>query len=83
VVTVSSPLAPTQKGQDAHALGVVADGLMTIEEAAGFLAISRGHVYSLMNEGALRFVKLGRSRRIPRRSVVELAARALQGGVFR
>ncbi len=59
---------------------LVADGLMTVQEAAGFLRLSRSTVYTLMDQGELPFVKLGRSRRIPRRAVIQLAARALRGG---
>ena len=59
---------------------LVEDGLMTVREAAGFLRLSRSTVYVLMDRGELPFVKLGRSRRIPRRAVIELAARELRGG---
>ena len=60
---------------------LVADGLMTVREAAEFLRLSRSSVYALMDHGELAFVKLGRSRRIPRRALVELAARGLRGGI--
>ncbi len=60
---------------------LVADGLMTVREAAEFLRLSRSAIYLLMDRGELAFVKLGRSRRIPRRAVVALAARGLKGGV--
>ena len=56
---------------------VVADGLVTIPEAAEFLRISRTGLYKLMNQGALPYVKIGRSRRIPRRAVVNLVASVL------
>ena len=59
---------------------LVADGLMTVQEAAGFLRLSRSTVYTIMDRGELPFVKLGRSRRIPRRALVELAAREMRGG---
>jgi excisionase family DNA binding protein len=59
---------------------VVADGLMTIPDAAQFLCVSKSKLYELMDGGELEFVKLGRSRRIPRRALVELAASNLQGG---
>ena len=59
---------------------LVADGLMTVREAAGFLRLSRSTVYTIMDRGELPFVKLGRSRRIPRRALVALAARGLRGG---
>ncbi len=59
---------------------LVADGLVTVQEAAQFLSISRSKLYELMDNGELTFVKLGRSRRIPRRTLVDLAASGLQGG---
>ncbi len=59
---------------------LVEDGLMTVREAADFLRISRSRLYELMDRGELIYLKLGRSRRIPRRAVIELAARALRGG---
>ncbi len=59
---------------------LVSDGLMTIREAAEFLRLSPSTLYTLMDHGELAFVKLGRSRRIPRRALVDLAARALRGG---
>ncbi len=60
---------------------LVEDGLVTVSEAAAFLRLSRSNLYVLMERGELAFVKLGRSRRIPRRAVVALAARGLRGGV--
>ena len=60
---------------------LVEDGLLTVAEAAAFLRLSRSTIYTLMDQGELRFVKIGRSRRVPRRAVVELALSGLQGGV--
>jgi excisionase family DNA binding protein len=59
---------------------IVADGLLTVRECAEFLHLSRSKIYELMDAGELCFAKLGRSRRIPRRAVIELAARELRGG---
>ncbi len=59
---------------------LVEDGLMTVAEAARFLRLSRSTLYAIMDRGELRFAKIGRSRRIPKRAVVELAARELRGG---
>ena len=64
----------------ADSLELVADGLLTVRETAAFLHLSRSKIYELMDAGILCFAKLGRSRRIPRRAVIELAARQLQGG---
>jgi excisionase family DNA binding protein len=60
-------------------MALVADGLVTVREAAAFFQVSRATVYELMASGALPFAKLGRSRRIPRRAMLELAAQALGG----
>jgi excisionase family DNA binding protein len=59
---------------------LVADGLMSIRDVASFLGVGRSTAYELMNAGRLAYVKIGRSRRIPRRAVVNLAAEALQTG---
>jgi excisionase family DNA binding protein len=60
---------------------LVEDGLVTVAQAAEFLSLSRATVYTLMDRGELPFAKIGRSRRIPRRAVVELAAQHLRGGL--
>ena len=39
--------------------------LMTVVEAADYLAMSRGSVYNLMRSGAIISVNIGRARRIP------------------
>jgi excisionase family DNA binding protein len=61
-----------------HAL--VSIRVSKIPETANFLRISRSRLYGLMDHGELIYLKLGRSRRIPRRAVIELAARELRGG---
>lgn len=58
---------------------LVEDGLMTVAEAATFLRVSRSTIYGLMDRGDLAFVKLGVSRRIPKRALIALAAAHLQG----
>ena len=65
------------KAEDAD---LVADGLMKVGEVEAFFDCSRSTVYNWMYQGLLAYVKLGRSRRIPRRAVLELAARGLRGG---
>lgn len=59
---------------------LVAEGLLSVGEAARFLSLSRSTLYELMESGRLVYVKLGRARRIPRRAVVALAASHLRGG---
>ena len=53
------------------------DGLDRVAEAARFLGLSRSNIYELMGAGKLPFVKIGRSRRIPHRALIELATRHL------
>jgi excisionase family DNA binding protein len=60
---------------------LVTDGLMRVVEAAQFLSVGRSTVYQLMDKGELPFVKLGASRRIPKRAVLNLASTNLQGGL--
>lgn len=55
------------------------EGLVTIPEAVDFLRISRTALYELMERGRLDYVKIGRSRRIPLRSIKNLAEANLRG----
>ena len=66
---------------DIAAAALVEDGLVKVSEAAAFLRLSKSTIYELMNNGTLAYTKIGRSRRIPRRALVRLAARELRGGV--
>ena len=59
---------------------IVSEGLMTVLQAAEFLSVSRSKLYAMMEAGQLPYVKLGKSRRIPRRAAIELAARCVRGG---
>lgn len=45
---------------------LMAEGAMTIKEAATFLGIGRSLVYDLMGSQDLPYVKIGKVRRIPR-----------------
>jgi excisionase family DNA binding protein len=65
--------------QGEEARDLVRDGLLTVREGAAFLGVSVASLYKVMERGDLAYVKLGRSRRIPRRALVELAARNLVG----
>lgn len=75
-------LPSSESSAVAHPLNgpLVADGLITVAEAAQFLALSRSSLYVLMESGQVAYVKIGRARRIPRASVVALAAINLRGG---
>ena len=64
----------------ARSLALVTAGLLRIDDVMEFFRISRSTVYKLMELGELPWVKIGRARRVPRRAVEELAARALRGG---
>lgn len=59
---------------------LLAEGLVTVIDAAFFLGLSRSQVYALMETGHLVYVKLGRSRRIPKRALIELVQANLHGG---
>jgi excisionase family DNA binding protein len=48
-----------------------------VADVARFLRLSQSTVYDLMARGLLPYVKIGKSRRIPHRAVVELAAQNL------
>lgn len=63
------------KNQKGHE--IVADGLQRISETARFLGISRSMVYQLIRVGDLPTVRIGRTRRIPTKAVLELAANRL------
>ena len=56
------------------------EGAMTISESGRFTGWSRSYLYQLMDLGALPYVKHGRTRRIPRRALVQLLATNLRGG---
>ncbi len=81
-------MKPSQVSKVSHEVAsdrdaaLVEDGLVTVAEALEFLSLSRSALYRLMDRGELRFAKFGHSRRIPRRALVEYAARGLRGGVL-
>lgn len=51
------------------------EGLMTTAEVCIFLKIGRTKAYELMTSGELASTMIGSQRRIPRRAVIDLAAR--------
>jgi excisionase family DNA binding protein len=63
-----------------HDRSLVADGLVPLADAMAFLSVSRSTLYELMEKGVLPYSKIGRSRRIPKRALVELAQQTLRGG---
>lgn len=54
--------------------------LLTVEEAAHKLSVGRSAVYGLMRRGELRFITIGRIRRVPVDAISEFVARAAAGG---
>ena len=50
--------------------------LLTAQEAAHKLSVGRSAVYGLMNRGELRYITVGRIRRIPVDAIAEFVARA-------
>ncbi|HZC06480.1 MAG TPA: helix-turn-helix domain-containing protein [Ktedonobacterales bacterium] len=50
--------------------------LLTVEEAAYKLSVGRGKVYTLMNRGELRYITVGRIRRIPVDAISEFVTKA-------
>lgn len=59
---------------------LVNSGLLRVGDAAKFLSVSRAMVYKLMETGQLRYVKIGRCRRLPKQSITDLAKENLIGG---
>ena len=56
---------------------LLADGFATVPQAAKFLQLSRAKVYQLMDGCELVYAKFGKSRRIPKRALLEYAQRSL------
>jgi excisionase family DNA binding protein len=57
---------------------LIAEGLVSPDEAMKFLSISRPILNRLLDQGVLPTVRLGTTRRIPRRALLDLAARSVQ-----
>lgn len=56
---------------------LVMDGLLSVADAENFSGLKKSKLYALMATGELVYVKIGSARRIPRRALIELLARAL------
>ena len=52
--------------------------LLRVRDVAAFLALSRSKVYELMGDGTLPFRKIGKSRRIPRWAMLQLASQGAE-----
>lgn len=57
--------------------------LYRVEEAAELLSVSRNRIYELIRSNQLRTVLVGKSRRVPARSLDEYVARLLRGSAGR
>ena len=68
---------------DTHTPGGLDGGLLTIAEAASWLRISRSHIYKLLQYGAIRSVRIGRARRVPKADLVAFAVEHLDEGEVR
>jgi excisionase family DNA binding protein len=58
---------------------VVDGGFLDVAEAGKFLGLSRAKLYQLMDNQELTYAKFGKARRIPRRALLEYAARGMVG----
>ena len=56
---------------------LAADGLVSVAEACKFLGLGHSELYLHIASGAIASAKIGRRRLIPRRALVEFAARHL------
>lgn len=56
---------------------LLADGLLTVEEAIKFARLGRTELYARINNRELRSVKIGRRRLIPKRALIDLISRNL------
>ena len=74
-MAVETPSAPFFDPEEA-----LADGCLSVSEGVEFSGLSRATLYAEMDRGALVFVKVGRRRLIPKRSLVRFLAEGLRGG---
>ena len=58
---------------------LVEGGFTSVIDAAEFLDVSRTTLYQLMDTGKLRYAKIGKCRRIPRRELLKFAAESMVG----
>ena len=56
---------------------LVEDGATDVPGAEAFTGLGRSTLYKLMETGKLPFIKIGKSRRIPRKALVDLLASGL------
>jgi excisionase family DNA binding protein len=68
------------KTTDERCASVIDEGFVDVRFAARFLGVSRSKVYGMMDNGELMYAKFGRSRRVPRRALLEVAEKSLVRG---
>jgi excisionase family DNA binding protein len=73
------PLVTPPEGRPGAA-ELVADGALTMREAAAFAGVGITTLYNAMAAGQLAWVKVGRRRLIPRRALTAFLAARLRGG---
>lgn len=66
------------RAEDAERL--LEEGMLKVPAAVAFSGYSRTKLYELMDAGLLPYVKIGRSRRIPKVALKRLLAAHLTGG---
>lgn len=64
----------------AEKMALAEDGLMRPKEAGEFLGISQSTLYALMERGELAYCMIASARRIPKRVLLEYAAKHMRGG---
>ena len=57
--------------------------LYRVEDAAELLSVSRTRIYELIRSDQLRTVQVGKSRRVPARSLDDYVARLMRGSAGR
>jgi excisionase family DNA binding protein len=57
---------------------IISQGLMTLDEVADFLSLTRQSVYNMIERGDLPSLKLGAARRIPRSALFALVERKMR-----
>lgn len=53
---------------------LVQDGAMDVPDACKFTGLGRSFLYALMEQGKIKFIKLGKRRLLPRAEVTRLLA---------
>jgi excisionase family DNA binding protein len=78
--TATPVVAPDNDRADDYARTILEDGLLSVKGACAFLGTGKTFVYQAMADGEIAYVVLGRKRLLPKRALIEYAARNLKGG---